>query len=77
MKIVPLINSINPKKSENKKKILKTPFKLNKVKNKVIKPNDKEIEINPRSRSAKLRFDIRNEREFSSIKLTELGFELS
>ena len=50
---------------------------FDKYKNKVIKPNNKEIEINPRSRSAKLRFAIRNEREFSSIKLTELGFELA
>ena len=49
---------------------------FDKYKNKVIKANNKEIEVNPRSRSAKLRFAVRNEKEFSSIKLTELGFEL-
>tara|TARA_B100001029_G_scaffold161391_1_gene150086 strand:- start:631 stop:1581 length:951 start_codon:yes stop_codon:yes gene_type:complete len=49
---------------------------FNKYKNKVIKPSNNEIERNPRSRSAKLRFGIRNERKFSSIKLTELGFEI-
>jgi 16S rRNA (cytosine1402-N4)-methyltransferase len=44
-------------------------------KNKVFTPDDEEINENPRSRSAKLRFAIRNEIEFSSINLTELGFE--
>ena len=43
--------------------------------NTVIKPSSREIEINPRSRSAKLRFVIRNENKFTSVKLTELGFE--
>ena len=46
-----------------------------KYKNKVFTPNDEEIENNPRSRSAKLRFAIRNENTFSSINLSELGFE--
>ena len=45
-------------------------------KNKVFTPNDEEVRENPRSRSAKLRFAIRNEIQFSPIKINELGFEV-
>ena len=48
---------------------------LDKYRNKVIKPSSREIQINPRSRSAKLRFATRNQNKFTSVKLTELGFE--
>ncbi len=43
--------------------------------NKVIKPSSEEIEMNPRSRSARLRHATRNGKSFAQIKLTELGFE--
>ena len=35
--------------------------------NKVLKPSEKEIKINPPSRSAKLRFAVRNKNKFFSL----------
>ena len=59
-----------------KKDFYGNPIKSYKeISKKVIVPSKKEIENNPRSRSAKLRFAIRNENTFSSINLSELGFE--
>ncbi len=49
---------------------------FDRYKNKVIRASAEEIEINPRSRSAKLRLATRNENKFTSTKLTDLGFEL-
>ena len=54
--------------NENKENLL---FNL---KNKPIKPSDKEISDNRRSRSAKLRFGIRNFNNSKLISPNELGF---
>ena len=43
-------------------------------KNKSIKPSDQEISDNRRSRSAKLRYGIRNLNNFKVISPNELGF---
>ena len=39
-------------------------FLFSEYKNKVLRPSEKEIELNSRSRSAKLRFAIRSEQKF-------------
>ena len=54
--------------NENKENLL---FNL---KNKPIKPSDNEISDNRRSRSAKLRFGIRNLNNSKVISSNELGF---
>ena len=43
--------------------------------NKVFKPSEKEIKINPPSRSAKMRFAIRSDNKFSSPLEFKLKFK--
>lgn len=42
---------------------------------KIIKPSKKEVEINPRARSAKLRFTELNNSEYQFVSINDLGFE--
>ncbi len=58
------------------KKFLKIVSQNKKV-NKVLKPSKEEIEHNPRSRSAKLRFYEKNNSELSYIPIEDLGFKQS
>ena len=44
-------------------------------KNNLIRPTEKEIKLNPPSRSAKLRFAIRNEKSFEEPKIFKKKFE--
>ena len=44
-------------------------------KNNLIRPTEKEIELNPPSRSAKLRFATRNEKSFEEPKIFKKKFE--